>query len=220
MKATCNRCGHHGHSVTTAPSGEWLCELCTLEKLVHYYCATPHCKSGSNDTPVWSEVTCPVCLISMPIGTSKSTRPSWDEYFMGMAVWASKRATCDRRHVGCVIVTSTHQVVCTGYNGSAPGASHCDDVGHLMHDGHCVRTIHAEANAIAQAAQSGKSTAGCTIYVTCHPCPICLMLLAASGVTRIVYLEEYHPADDDVSHTLAEDAAIIIRQFSGERRWE
>lgn len=147
-------------------------------------------------------------------------RPSWDEYFMHLAVIASKRATCDRRRVGCVLVTSTHQVVCTGYNGSAPGAPHCDDVGHLMHDGHCVRTIHAESNAVAQAASSGKSTAGCTAYVTCHPCPTCLMLLAATGVGDVVYLEEYHPEEDDVSHTLAEDAAMIIRQYEGPTPWQ
>ena len=142
-------------------------------------------------------------------------RPSWDEYFMGMAVHASKRATCDRRHVGCVIVTSTNQIMCTGYNGSAPGAPHCDDVGHLINDGHCVRTIHAEANAVAQAAQWGKSIAGCRIYVTCHPCPVCLMLLASAGVNHVVYTQDYHAEEDAVSTILARDAGLRIRQYRG-----
>lgn len=139
-------------------------------------------------------------------------RPSWDDYFMMIARVTALRGTCDRRRVGCVITDTSNRIICTGYNGSAPGAPHCDDSGHLMHDGHCVRTIHAEANAIAQAAFSGKSIAGGRIYVTCHPCPTCLMLISAAGIFEIVYAEDYHPEEDDISAVLAHDAMIHIRQ--------
>lgn len=153
---------------------------------------------------------------------SDRRRPGWDEYFMTMAVVASTRGTCDRRYVGCVIVTPDNQVVATGYNGSAPGAPHCidEDVGHLMHEGHCVRTIHAEQNAIAQAAKHGKSTRGCKIYVTTHPCPTCLLILAASGIHHIIHLEQYHAEDDSVSAILARDAGIRIEEYQGARLWD
>ncbi len=147
-------------------------------------------------------------------------RPNWDEYFMTMAVVASLRGTCDRRYVGCVIVTEDNQVVSTGYNGSAPGAPHCSEMGHLMHDGHCVRTIHAERNAIAQAAKHAKGTDGCRIYVTTHPCPGCLLILAAAGIHHIIHLEPYHDDEDEVSAILARDAQIHIEEYRGERLWE
>lgn len=147
-------------------------------------------------------------------------RPDWDEYFMTLAVVASTRATCDRRHVGCVIVDENNQIVATGYNGSLPGAPHCTDEGHLLFEGHCVRTTHAEANAIAQAASAGKSTSNCTIYVTTHPCPNCLKLLTASGVRLIVHLEAYHREEDEVSSVLAEQAHVSIVQYNGRALWE
>lgn len=148
------------------------------------------------------------------------TRPNWHEYFMNIAVIAATRATCDRRRVGCVIVDASNQVVTTGYNGSAPGAPHCDDAGHMMHDGHCVRTIHAERNAVAQAARVGKSTLDSTIFITCHPCPVCLTLLAAAGVMRVIYLEPYHEEEDDVSSILARDAGIEILKYDGRITWK
>ena len=140
-------------------------------------------------------------------------RPSWDEYFMTMATIASTRSTCNRRHVGCVLVDRNRQVVSTGYNGSSPGADHCDDVGHLMHEGHCVRTIHAEANAVAQAAKSGKSVDDCTAYVTTHPCPNCLLLLSASGVSEVVYMEVYHEKKDKITRQLASNAGVNLRSL-------
>ena len=117
-------------------------------------------------------------------------RASWDEYFMKIAVDVASRATCDRRHVGAVIVRDK-SILATGYNGSIRGLPHCDEDGHLMEDGHCVRTIHAEANAIVQAARSGVCIDGSTIYVTASPCWGCFKLIANAGCARIVYGEFY-----------------------------
>lgn len=118
-------------------------------------------------------------------------RPSWDEYFMMMARdVVAKRATCPRRQVGAVLVRDK-RIITTGYNGSPPGMPHCTDVGCRMHEGHCIRTIHAEQNAIVQAALYGVSTEGATCYVTASPCVTCANLLVAAGVVRVVYGEQY-----------------------------
>lgn len=119
-----------------------------------------------------------------------AVRPSWDEYFLWMAKVASSRATCSRKHVGAVLVRG-RVILCTGYNGSIIGAPHCDEVGHLMEDGHCCRTVHAECNAVAQAAREGIKTDGSTCYTTASPCFQCLKLLANAGVTKVIYAEEY-----------------------------
>ena len=117
-------------------------------------------------------------------------RQSWDEYFLTLAKYASTRATCDRLHAGCVIVKDK-RIVSTGYNGSLPGADHCDDVGHLLMNGHCVATEHAERNAVANAARAGVSTMGATAYVTHTPCWDCIKHLAAAGIVKILYDKEY-----------------------------
>jgi len=117
-------------------------------------------------------------------------RASWDEYLMEIARVASRRSTCDRKHVGAVIALEKF-VVSTGYNGSIAGLDHCDDVGHMMEDDHCVRTVHAEANAIVQAARQGKSVKGATIYVTASPCWPCFRLIANAGIKRIVFDQFY-----------------------------
>ncbi len=117
-------------------------------------------------------------------------RASWDEYFMNIAREVASRATCDRKHVGAVIVRDKI-ILATGYNGSIRGLPHCDEVGHLMEDGHCVRTVHAEANAIVQAAKSGVRIEGAGIYVTASPCWSCFRLIANSGIGRIVFGEFY-----------------------------
>lgn len=122
----------------------------------------------------------------------RSVRPNWDAYFMEIAYTTAKRATCDRKHVGAVIIRD-RSIVSTGYNGSIAGLPHCDDVGHLMEDGHCVRTIHAEANAIVQAASHGLSINGGEIYVTSFPCWGCFKMIANAGIIRIVYDDEYRP---------------------------
>lgn len=117
-------------------------------------------------------------------------RLSWDEYFMTIAYQVASRATCDRKHVGAVIVRDK-AILSTGYNGSIRGLGHCDDEGHMMDNGNCVRTVHAEANAIAQAACNGVRIGGSSIYVTASPCWICFRLIANSGIERIVFGEFY-----------------------------
>ena len=126
-------------------------------------------------------------------------RPSWDEYFLDVMHTLAKRATCDRGRTACVIVKD-NQIVVSGYVGSPPGLPHCDEVGHLMkkvvdEDGtireHCMRTIHAEQNAICQAAKRGVSLAGATLYCKLAPCRTCAMLLIACGIKRIVAEYKY-----------------------------
>jgi dCMP deaminase len=117
-------------------------------------------------------------------------RASWDEYFMQIARTVATRATCDRKHVGAVIVRD-RSILATGYNGSVRGLEHCDEAGHMMEDGHCVRTIHAEANAIIQAARNGVRIDAATIYVTASPCWGCFRMIANAGLNRIVFGEFY-----------------------------
>ena len=117
-------------------------------------------------------------------------RSSWDQYFMDIASQVATRATCDRKHVGAVIVRD-RTILSTGYNGSIRGMPHCDEVGHMMENGHCVATVHAEANAILQAAKNGVRIDGATLYTTASPCWPCFKLIANSGCVRIVYGEFY-----------------------------
>jgi len=120
----------------------------------------------------------------------KNIRDSWPVYFMKIAIQVATRSTCDRKHVGAVIVRDK-TILSTGYNGSVRGLPHCDDVGHMMEDGHCVATVHAEANAIGQAAKNGTMIDGADIYVTASPCWTCFKLIANSGIKRIFYNEFY-----------------------------
>jgi dCMP deaminase len=117
-------------------------------------------------------------------------RASWDEYFMNIAREVSTRSTCDRKFVGAVIVRDKC-ILATGYNGSIRGLPHCDEEGHLIEDGHCVRTVHAEANAIVQAARNGVRIDGSSIYVTASPCWGCFRLIANAGIMRVVFGEFY-----------------------------
>ncbi len=117
-------------------------------------------------------------------------RASWDDYFMAIAREVGTRSTCDRKHVGAVIVRD-RSILATGYNGSIRGLPHCDEEGHLMEDGHCVRTVHAEANAIVQAARNGSRIEGAAIYVTASPCWGCFRLIANAGLVRIHFGEFY-----------------------------
>lgn len=117
-------------------------------------------------------------------------RASWDQYFMNIAVQVATRATCDRKHVGAVIVRDK-TILSTGYNGSLRGLEHCSEAGHLMEDGHCVRTVHAEANAILQAAKNGVRIENGSIYTTASPCWPCFKLVANAGLTRICFGEFY-----------------------------
>ena len=117
-------------------------------------------------------------------------RVGWDQYFMNIARQAATRSTCDRKFVGAVIVRD-RTILSTGYNGSIRGLPHCDEVGHMMENGHCVATVHAEANAIIQAAKNGVAIEGATIYTTASPCWPCFKLIANSGARRIVFGEFY-----------------------------
>lgn len=117
-------------------------------------------------------------------------RVSWETYFMNIAKEVSTRSTCDRKHVGAVIVRDK-TLLSTGYNGSIKGLPHCNDAGCEMVDGHCIRTSHAEANAIVQAAKNGVKIDGSEIYVTASPCYNCFKLIANSGIKVIYYNELY-----------------------------
>ena len=117
-------------------------------------------------------------------------RVDWHTYFMNMAKQAATRSTCDRKHVGAVIVRDK-TILSTGYNGSIRGMPHCDEVGHLIENDHCIGTVHAEANAIIQAAKNGVGIDGGELYTTASPCWSCFQLLANAGITRVYYGEFY-----------------------------
>ncbi len=119
-----------------------------------------------------------------------SGRISWEKYFMNIASEVATRSTCDRKSVGAVIVRGK-TILSTGYNGSIRGLAHCDEAGHEMENTHCVRTIHAEANAIVQAARHGIRIEDSEIYVTASPCYDCFKLIANAGITKIYYGEFY-----------------------------
>ncbi len=118
------------------------------------------------------------------------SRASWTEYFMKIAEQVATRSTCDRKHIGAVIVRDK-TILSTGYNGSLRGAPHCDEAGHDMENGHCVRTVHAEANAVAQAAKNGVRIDDAEIFVTASPCLTCFKLVANCGI-RTVYFKEFY----------------------------
>ena len=117
-------------------------------------------------------------------------RAGWDHYFMNIAKVVSSRSTCDRKFVGAVIVQDK-TILSTGYNGSIRKLEHCDEAGHMIENDHCVATIHAEANAILQAAKNGVSIDGSTIYTTASPCWPCFKLIANAGIKRICFGEFY-----------------------------
>ena len=120
----------------------------------------------------------------------KKKRVSWETYFMNIAAEVATRSTCDRKHVGAVIVKDK-TILSTGYNGSIKGLPHCDEVDHEMVDGHCIRTTHAEANAIVQAAKNGVEINHAEIYITASPCYNCFKLIANAGIKSIYFLEFY-----------------------------
>lgn len=158
----------------------------------------------------------------MPEENEKYVRPSWDEYFMDLAHSVSKRATCDRGRSGCVIVRNK-QILVSGYVGSPRGLAHCDDVGHLMkkvthEDGsvtqHCVRTVHAEQNAITQAARRGMALDKATLYCRMTPCRTCAMLIINCGIERVVCEKKYHAGGE--SEQMFKEAGITLDYFSDE----
>ncbi|MBC8478551.1 MAG: cytidine/deoxycytidylate deaminase family protein [Candidatus Delongbacteria bacterium] len=145
-----------------------------------------------------------------------SNRPSWDQYFLHLVDEVAQRATCDRGRSGCLIVREK-RILATGYVGSPPGQPHCDEVGHLLRQvidengdnrEHCVRTIHAEQNAICQAARYGISLQDTTLYCTMEPCRICAMLIVSVGIRRVVARRLYHAGSD--TRQLFQDAGVEL----------
>jgi dCMP deaminase len=137
-------------------------------------------------------------------------RPSWDEYFMATAVLIASRSNCERLHVGCVIVTAgerKNRIVAAGYNGFLPGTPHLSRV----RDGHEQATVHAEQNAVTDAARRGSSVEGCVAYITHYPCVNCAKILAAAGISEIKYHRNYH--NDPLVEPLLADAGVRIRKL-------
>jgi dCMP deaminase len=148
-------------------------------------------------------------------------RPSWDEYFMGIAKLTAQRSTCLRRQVGAVIVHDK-QIVATGYNGAPKGLAHCDEVGGCLREKLGVpsgerhelcRALHAEQNAIIQAATSGQSIEGGTIYITNQPCVICAKMIINAGIRKIVVAEGY---PDELAVELLAEAGLKVVTLAGE----
>jgi len=133
-------------------------------------------------------------------------RVSWGTYFMNIAKEVATRSTCDRKYVGAVIVREK-TILSTGYNGSIKGLPHCDEAGHEMVDDHCIRTTHAEANAIVQAAKNGVEINKSDIYVTASPCYNCFKLIANAGI-KTIYYGEFYREDRILEH--AKEAGIEL----------
>lgn len=145
-----------------------------------------------------------------------SQRPGWDNYFLSIADLVSTRSTCDRLFVGAVLVRD-RMILSTGYNGSPRRTDQCDEKGHYLKDGHCVRTVHAEENTIAQAAYHGVSTNGATLYTNYFPCERCVRLLINAGVQRIVYRFMYSNLDAKFSLQMLKQASIEIVPVKGQK---
>jgi len=140
-------------------------------------------------------------------------RPPWDDYFMKIADDVALRSTCDRASVGAVLVKEKH-IVSTGYNGSPAGLEHCDDVGHLMVEGHCVRTVHAEVNAIIQAAVFGLATRDAVCYVTHFPCLNCTKMLINARISKLIYKNSYRI--DPIALEFLKTAGVEVIVYSPE----
>lgn len=136
------------------------------------------------------------------------SRRSWEEYFLLMSQLVATRSTCPRRSVGAVLVRD-HRVIATGYNGSPAGQPHCLDVGCLLENGHCVRTIHAEENALLQCARYGIATAGVDLYCTDLPCRFCARSLTQAGIRSVHYVNDYESPE---THMLFAANGIAVIQ--------
>jgi dCMP deaminase len=154
---------------------------------------------------------------------AKYVRPSWDEYFLSLLEPLGRRGTCDRGRSGAVIVSAGNTILATGYVGAPPGQPHCDEVGHMIktvtdQDGnssqHCVRTLHAEENAILQCAKDGIKLEGGTIYCKMVPCYNCAMRIVRVGVKRVVAQKRYHA--DQQSLDLFKSAGIELSVIDNE----
>lgn len=142
------------------------------------------------------------------------TRPTWDEYFMRIAAATAARSSCDRAAVGAVIV-QRKRIMATGYNGAPAGTPNCFEAGHKMVNGHCVRAVHAEQNAIVQAAHEGIALEGATIYTTHRPCLNCSKAIIQAGIQEIVYGDDYrsHDEESEFAAELLEAAGVKVRRM-------
>ncbi|MBN1403885.1 MAG: dCMP deaminase [Opitutales bacterium] len=141
---------------------------------------------------------------------SLESRPTWDEYFMATAFLMSSRSACERLHVGCVMVSSgehKNRIIAAGYNGFLPGTPHIS----RLRDGHEQATVHAEQNAIADAARRGVSLQGATAYITHYPCVNCAKIMAAAGIRAIKYHFDYR--NDEIVAELFASADISVNQL-------
>jgi len=150
------------------------------------------------------------------IKEKKYTKPTWDDYFMAMAKIVGTRSSCDRLRAGAVLVKDK-RIISTGYNGAPSGLDSCDEVGHLMEEGHCVRTIHGEHNTILQAAIiSGASTVGTTMYSKYNPCIHCCKYIVAAGIKRVVYSKIYR---NSKAVEYLRDAGIEVEEYKENEKW-
>lgn len=140
-----------------------------------------------------------------------ATRISWEQYFMAQAHIAALRSTCTRLMVGAVIVRE-NRIIASGYNGSVADGDHCIDDGCYMIDGHCVRTVHAEANALLQCAKFGVPTNETVLYVTHFPCLQCTKQIIQAGIRTIYYDEDYH--NHELAIQLFEEANVKVHQIA------
>lgn len=138
-------------------------------------------------------------------------RQPWTEYFMELAEKLATRSTCDRANVGVVIVNDDNRIVSTGYNGSVPGNPHCNDVGHVLKDGHCVATVHAEINAISYCAKEGIALKNTTMYVTHFPCINCTKSVISAGIKKVYYRNDYRV--DDYALKLFNDNNVVLEKI-------
>ena len=145
----------------------------------------------------------------------KNSRPSWDEYFLQLADLVSSRGTCQRLKVGAILVKD-RKIISTGYNGSPRKTPDCFDEGCLMRGGHCVRTVHAEENTVAQAAYHGVTTEGSTLYTNWLPCYECAKVLINAGIKRIVFRQIYRP--DPETRKLLRQAKITLAHLDGKKK--
>ncbi|MDO4814347.1 MAG: ComE operon protein 2 [Gemella sp.] len=136
-------------------------------------------------------------------------RISWDEYFMAQSHLLSLRSTCARLSVGATIVRDK-RIIAGGYNGSIQGDEHCIDTGCKVVDGHCIRTIHAEVNALLQCAKFGATTSGATIYVTHFPCLNCTKSIIQAGIKEICYAEDYR--NNEYAEELLKKSGVVARK--------
>lgn len=146
----------------------------------------------------------------------KHYRPSWDDYFMAVVKIIAARGTCDRLYAGSVLVKD-NRIIATGYNGSPAGLPHCDEKGHLLEEGHCVRTIHGEHNSLLQAARQGAtSTEGSTMYTKYSPCIHCAKYIIACGIKRIVVGKVYR---NPQALELLKEAGVKAEVYQENPKW-